>query len=52
MLYRVEHFDRKLKTYLLIHGYNDNGESSWIINIKDNLLISVKNIFVIEKNEN
>ena len=33
------HFNPKLPTKVLIHGYQDNGETGWIISIKDSYLI-------------
>lgn len=32
------HFDKAVKTTLLIHGFNDNGEMQWILKIKDSIL--------------
>lgn len=35
------HFDKAVKTTLLIHGFNDNGEMQWILKIKDSILEKV-----------
>lgn len=35
------HFDKAIKTTILIHGFNDNGEMQWILKIKDSILEKV-----------
>ena len=35
----ASHFDPKLLTKILIHGYGDTGTTGWVINVKNEYLI-------------
>jgi len=45
-------FDYKLKTYLLIHGYTDFANYTWILDVRDNLLsIEDANVIAVDWSE-